>query len=150
MVHEASGCLQFFHSLDPTITQDSLTKMVTKTAESRITLQHHLAQILRGPQRDRVMSQFQEPREIAWCLTRQYGWPLVGLRSQVRDAQDRQRRVSCRFNPAALPSSKVYHPWCDCRKGKSDPSRLQRDTSDHWLYQGRQLDAKTEAHSTVV
>ena len=66
MVHEASRCLQFFHSLDPTITQDSLTKMATKTAESRITLQHQLAQILRGSQRDRVMSQFQEPREIAW------------------------------------------------------------------------------------
>ena len=61
MMHEASRCLQFFHSLDPTITQDSLAKIVTKTAESRITLQHHLAQILRGPQRDRVMSQFQEP-----------------------------------------------------------------------------------------
>ena len=29
--------LQFFHSLDPTITKDSQTKMVTKTAESRIT-----------------------------------------------------------------------------------------------------------------
>ena len=41
MVKEASRCLQFFHSLDPTITQDSLTKRVTKTAEGRITRQHH-------------------------------------------------------------------------------------------------------------
>ena len=28
---------------------------------------------------------------MVYELTRQYGWPLVGLRSQVRDAQDRQR-----------------------------------------------------------
>ena len=67
MVHEALRCLDFFHSHDPTITQDSLKKMAIKTTEGHITLQHHLAQILRGPQRDRVMSQFQEPREIAWC-----------------------------------------------------------------------------------
>ena len=66
MVQEASRCLQFFHSLDPTITQDSLKKMAIKTTEGHITLQHQLAQILRGSQRDRVMSQFQEPREIAW------------------------------------------------------------------------------------
>ena len=58
MVHEASRCLELFYSLDPTITQDSLTKMPITTAGSRITQQHHLAQILRGPQRDRVMSQF--------------------------------------------------------------------------------------------
>ena len=51
MVYEASRCLEFFHSLDPTITHDSLTKMVTKTAESRITPQHHLDQTLRGEQR---------------------------------------------------------------------------------------------------
>ena len=66
MVHEASRCLDFFHSLDPTITNDSLSKRAIKTTEGHITLQHHLAQILRGPQRDRVMSQFQEPREIDW------------------------------------------------------------------------------------
>ena len=66
MVHEASRSLDYFHSLDPTITRNNLTKMTIKTTEGHITLQHHLAQILRGPQRDRVMSQFQEPREIAW------------------------------------------------------------------------------------
>ena len=67
MVHEASRGLDSFHSLDPTITQDSLTKMAIKTTEVKTTLQHHLAQILRGPQRAQVLSQFQEPREIAWC-----------------------------------------------------------------------------------
>ena len=79
MVHEASRCLEFFHSLDPTITQDSLTNMVTKTAVSRITLQHHPAQILRGPQRARVVSQFQEPREIAWCGRLQDNQPGLWL-----------------------------------------------------------------------
>ena len=40
---------------------------------------------------------------LVGMLTRQYGWPLVGLRPQVRDAQDRQRLVSCRPDPSTRP-----------------------------------------------
>ena len=137
MVHEASRCLQFFHSLDPTITQESLTKMVIKTAESRITLQHHLAQILRGPQRDLVMSQFQEPREIAWCESLQDN--TAGLWLVHKIAND-EFRVALTLRPSLHQKCIIRYDVRLQERQVRHPSRLQRNPSDYRLCQGRQLD----------
>ena len=146
MVHKVSRCLDFFHSLDPTTTQDSLTKMVTKTAESQITLQHHLAQVLRGPQRDRVMSQFQEPREIAWCESLQDNmaglWLDCAPKSDMHEIAYDEFRVALTLRLFHHQKCIIPGTTCDCRKGQRNPSRLQRNPSDYRLYQGRQLDSQ--------
>ena len=121
--------------------------MAIKTTEGHITLQHHLAQILRGPQRDRVMSQFQEPREIAWLESIQDStaglWLDCAPKSEMHKIANDEFRV-------ALTLRLFLHQkciiWYDVRlqeRQERDPSRLQRDPSDHWLYQGRQLDPQS-------
>ena len=133
-----SGVLHF---LDPAITNDSLAKMITKTAEGHITLQHHLARILRGPQRARVMSQFQEPREVAWCKSLQDN--TAGLWLDCAPKSEMHKIANDEFRVALTLRLFLHQKWIDVRlqeRQERDPSRLQRNPSDYRLYQGRQLD----------
>ena len=97
--------------------------MAIKTTEGHITLQHHIAQILCGPQRDRVMSQFQEPREIAWPESLQDNtaglWLDCAPKSEMHKIANDEFRVALTLR---LFLHQKYHSWYDvrlCRKGKS-------------------------------
>ena len=97
--------------------------MVTKTAESRITLQHHLAQILRGSQRVRVMYQFQEPREIAWLKSLQNNtaglWLDFAPKSEMHKIANDEFRAALTLRLFLHQKCIIPGTMCDCKKGKS-------------------------------
>jgi hypothetical protein len=119
-VSEATRCLQFFQAQDRNITQESLMAVAVKPGNS--TLQQYLSQILRESQREKVVSQFQDPREVAWLESLRD--PVAGLWLDFAPKTDMHRMANDHFRVAI--TLRLYLPQkcilpgttCNCIKGK--------------------------------
>jgi hypothetical protein len=126
LVQEATRCFEYFQQVDPTLTQDSLRKIASKSKSGigDSTLQHYLSQLLRASHRAKVVSEFYDPREVAWLESLQD--PHAGLWLDTVPKTEMHRLPNDQFRVAL--TLRLYLPqkcilpatMCDCRKGKNE------------------------------
>ena len=150
LVVESSRCLEFFQAFDPEINQDNLISIAAKAeTQGGSSLQQHLSKILRDHQRTKVVSQFQDPRDVAWLESLRD--PHAGLwldfapKTAMHHIANDEFRVALTLRLRLPQKCILPGTMCDCRKGKSASGSL-RNSSHHGLYLGRQLHPQPRSH----